>query len=262
MNKNIGNNNNNNNNQYEIPSVAPTPVSDPFMFEVADQIILEKDKVIALLKEELAEIKEFMSEQRGQKINRDAFIRALTSVVEDVVALYPSFKNKTVLVPDIETRAISGMVRGYDWVKMMVDFIDKYKRSLKILRWLQTELLQIKIENASYEQYDPIRGYMHESAGITCKTRCSIDGIVSTGFAAHPFSMLKNIMEGIIIELIKLGKEDSVNHVWYKHGEAKDGIHYHSNEEHAQIWEHKKAFSRRLVNATVAYVESLIQTHC
>ena len=250
------------NNKYEIPSVAPTPVSDPFMFEVADQIILEKDKVIALLQEELTELKEFMSEQRRQKIARDTAIRALTSVVEDVVAVFPSIKNKTVLVPGIEIRAIAATVRGYDCVQSIVDFIDKFKSSLKILRLLQTELLRVTIENVTYEQYDPHRGIMHESARVMCKSRCSIVGIVSTGIAANPFSMLKNLMENLIIETIKLGKEASVNHVFYEHGEAKDGITYYSNEEHAEIWEHKKAFSRRLVNATVAYVESLIQNHC
>lgn len=257
MNKN--NTNNNANNIYNCsPSVGSTSVQEPFMFEVADQIILEKDRVIALLQEELVELKEFMSEQRRQKIARDIYIKSLTSVVEDVVAIYPSIKNKTIMVPNIEWRAITAICRGYDWVQMMVDFIDRFKSSLKILRWLHTELLQVTIENVSYTLISPQTG---PTPGIMCKTRCSIDGIVSTGIVANPFSMLKNLMENIIIEIIKLGKEASVNHVWYKHGEAKDGITYYSNEEYAEIWEYKKAFARRLVNATIVYVESLIQNH-
>lgn len=257
------NNSNNNSKKYEIPSVAPTPVSkqEPFMFEVADQIISEKDKVIALLQEELLELKEFMSEQRRQKIVRDTFISTLSKVVEDLVDLFPSIKNKTILIPGMEYRAIIARVRGHETVLTIVDYIDRFKSSLKILRLLQTELLQVTIENASYEKYDPMRGIMHESARVMCKSRCSILGIVSTGIAANPFSMLKNLIENTIIETIKLGKEASVNHVWYEHGEAKDGMTYYSNEEHAEIWEHKKAFSSRLLNAIVTYVESLIQFH-
>jgi len=247
------------NNKYEIPSVAPTPVSDPFMFEVADQIILEKDQVIALLQEELTELKEFMSEQRRQKIARDTAIRALTSVVEDVVAVFPSFKNKSTDLQ--EYRAIYATVKGIEWVQTIVDYVDKFKSSLQVLRLLQTELLQVKIENVTYKS----SGSPGSTPQIMCKTKSSIIGFEHTvinGMSDNPFSMLKHRMEYALIELIKFGKGVYPNAVWYAHKEAEDGITYYSNEEHAQIWEHKKTFSRRLVNAIVAYVESLIQNHC
>jgi hypothetical protein len=253
-------NNSNNNNKYEIPCVAATPEdnSDPFMFEVADQIILEKDRTIALLKEELVELKEFMSEQRRQKIARNTFINSLTSVVEDIVALYPIFKNKNVTIA--EHRANMSTVKGYDSVQAIVDFIDKFKSSLKILRLLQTELLQVKIEKATYKS----NGSPGSIPQIMCKTKSSIIGFECTAINNvwdNPFSMLRFRMEYIIIELIKLGREPVPNNTWYAHKEAEDGINYHSNEEHAQIWEYKRAFSSRLVNASVAYVESLIQSH-
>jgi hypothetical protein len=248
---------NNNNNKYEIPSVAPTPFSDPFMFEVADQIILEKDRTIALLKEELVELKEFMSEQRRQKIARDTFTRALASVVEDIVGLFPSFKNMSIDSP--EYRSIYATVKGYDHVQIIVDYVDKFKSSLTILRALQTELLQVKIENVTYK---PLPG---STPHIMCKTKTSIVGleraVMGGGLPDNPFSMLKHRIEYILIELIKFGKGVCPNDVCYAHKEAKDEINYYSNEEHSQIWEHKKAFSRRIINATIAYVESLIQNH-
>jgi len=249
--------NKNNNNKNEIPSVAPTPVSDPFMFEVADQIILEKDQLISQLQNELGELKEFMSEQRRQKVNRDTFIRALTSVVEDIIALFPSFKNKTTDSP--QYRAIMATLRGYDSVQIIVDFVEKYKTSLTILRFLQTELLKVKIENVSYKS----NGSPGSTPQIMCKTKTSIIGFEPNNYlnnvGDNPFHFLKHRMEYIIIELIKLGREACPNNTWYAHKEAEDGIYYHSNEEHAQIWEYKKAFSRRLVSAIIAYVESLIQ---
>jgi len=259
MNKNKNKNNNNNgNNKCEIPCVAPTPVSEPFMFEVADQIILEKDRTIALLQEELVELKEFMTEQRRQKIARDTFMRTLASAVEDIVELFPSFKNKPIDAQ--EYRAIYATVKGNEWVQTIVDYVDKFKGSLQILRLLQTEVLQVKIENVTYKS----TGSPGSTPQIMCTTKSSIIGFENTvinGLSDNPFSMLKHRMEYALIELIKFGKGVYPNAVWYAHKEAEDGINYSSNEEHAQIWEHKKAFSSRLLNATAAYVESLIQNH-
>jgi hypothetical protein len=248
----------NKNNNNEIPCVAPTPVSDPFMFEVADQIILEKDRTIALLQEELVELKEFMSEQRRQKIARDTFMRTLASVVEEIVKLFPSFKNKPIDAQ--EYRAIYATVKGNEWVQTIVDYVDKFKGSLQILRLLQTELVQVKIENITYKS----NGSPGSTPQIMCKTKSSIIGFEHTvinGLSDNPFSMLKHRMEYTLIELIKFGKGVHPNAVWYAHKEAEDAINYSSNEEHAEIWEYKKAFSRRLVNATAVYVESLIQDH-
>ena len=260
MNKNKNKNNNNNgNNKCEIPCVAPTPVSEPFMFEVADQIILEKDRTIALLQEELVELKEFMTEQRRQKIARDTFMRTLASAVEDIVELFPSFKNKPIDAQ--EYRAIYATVKGNEWVQTIVEYVDKFKGSLQILRLLQTEVLQVKIENVTYKS----TGSPGSTPQIMCTTKSSIIGFENTvinGLSDNPFSMLKHRMEYALIELIKFGKGVHPNAVWYAHKEAEDGINYSSNEEHAQIWEHKKAFSSRLLNATAAYVESLIQNHC
>jgi hypothetical protein len=259
MNKNKNKNNNNNgNNKCEIPCVAPTPVSEPFMFEVADQIILEKDRTIALLQEELVELKEFMTEQRRQKIARDTFMRTLASAVEDIVELFPSFKNKPIDAQ--EYRAIYATVKGNEWVQTIVEYVDKFKGSLQILRLLQTEVLQVKIENVTYKS----TGSPGSTPQIMCTTKSSIIGFENTvinGLSDNPFSMLKHRMEYALIELIKFGKGVHPNAVWYAHKEAEDGINYSSNEEHAQIWEHKKAFSSRLLNATAAYVESLIQNH-
>lgn len=254
MNKNMKNKPNQNK-KYEIPSVAPTPVSGPFLF---DQIILEKDRTIALLQEELVELKEFMSEQRRQKIARDTFMRALVSAVEDIVKLFPSFKNQPTDLQ--EYRAIYATVKGNEWVQTIVDYVDKFKGSLQILRLLQTELLQVKIENATYKS----TGSPGSTPQIMCETKSSIIGFEHTvinGLSDNPFSMLKHRMEYALIELIKFGRGVFPNAVYYAHKEANDSINYHSNEEHAQIWEHKKAFSSRLLNATGSYVESLIQDH-
>jgi len=251
--------NKNNKLQYEIPNVAPTPYEEEsFMFEAAEKIILEKDRVIALLQEELGELKEFMLVQRRQKIAHDTFINALTSVVEDIVALYPSFKNKS--ADSQQHRTIMAMVKGYDSVQSIVDFVDKFKSSLTILRSMKTELLHVKIENTSYKS----TGSPGSIPQIMCKTKSSIIGFECTvinNVSDNPFNILKHRIEYIIIELIKLGREVCPNNTWYNDPTANDGINYHSNEEHAQIWEYKKTFSKRLLNATATYVESLIQNN-
>ena len=234
---NNNNNNNNNNNKYDMPSVAPTPSecyfdTNPFMFEV--------------------------SEQRRQKINRDIFLQALKSVVDDIVALYSSFKNKD--DNKLQYRRIMGTVKGYEYAQMIVDFIEMFKISLPILRSIQIELLEVIIENATYKS----NGSPGSTPQIMCKTKSSIVGfepVVINNISDNPFSTLKCRIESMIIETIKLGKGVSSDAVWYAHSSAKDGISYSSNEEHAQIWEYKKTFSSRLLNATVVYVESLMQNN-
>jgi len=95
-----------------------------------------------------------------------------------------------------------------------------------------------------------------------CKTKCSIIGFEPTvlnGVSDNPFSKLKNWMESIVIETIKFGlHQASHNAIWYAHNLSDDGIKYLSNEKHAKISEYKKAFSRRLVNAGLTYIEFLL----
>ena len=66
----------------------------------------------------------------------------------------------------------------------------------------------------------------------------------------------------IVIETIRFGLHQTLpNAVRYEHNLANDGIKYLSNEKHSKIWEYKKAFSSRLVNAVLVYIEFLIQTN-
>ena len=238
------------------PSVGETPVQ-PFMFEVADQIILEKDRVIALLQEELVELKEFMSEQRDA---RDTFIKSLTGVVDDIVAIFPSLNSTD--THNLEHRSAMAMVKGYEKANAIINFIDNFKRSRVILQLLHREWLQIRIEDATYE-----RNVMNIKEMLCrCKTKCSIIGfepVVLNGVSDNPFSKLKNWMEDIVIETIRFDLHQALpNAVRYEHDYlANDGIKYLSNEKHAKIWEYKKAFSSRLVNAGLTYIEFLIQTN-
>jgi hypothetical protein len=98
-----------------------------------------------------------------------------------------------------------------------------------------------------------------------CKTKCSIIGfepVVLNGTSDNPFSKLKTLMESIVIGTITSGLHQALpNAVWYAHNLADDGIKYLSNEKHAKIWEYKKAFSSRIVNAVLVYIEFLIQTN-
>jgi hypothetical protein len=248
------NNNNNNNNGNNIPSVGSTPdnVQSPeFNFEVSDQIMLEKDQEIAQLREELTELKEFMSVQRDA---RDAAIHSLTSVVDDIVAIFPSLNNTD--THNLEHRSTMATVKGYETANAIINFIDNFKRSPAVLRLLHQEWLQIKIEDASYES----NGLNLKE--ITCKTKCSIIGFETTvlnGVSDNPFSKLKNWMEDIVIETIRFGLHQTLpNAIRYTHNLANDGIKYLSNEKHSKIWEYKKAFSRRLVNAGLTYIEFLL----
>jgi len=247
------NNNNNNNNGNNIPSVGSTPdnVQSPeFNFEVVDQIMLEKDQEIAQLREELTELKEFMSVQLDA---RDAAIHSLTSVVDDIVAIFPSLNNSD--THNLEHRSTMATVKGYEMGNAIINFIDIFKRSPTILQLLHREYLQIRIEDASYLS----NGFKQ----IMCKTKCSIIGFEPTvlnGVSDNPFSKLQNLMECIVIDTIKFGLHQALpTAVWYADNYlTNDGIKYLSNEKHAKIWEYKKAFSSRLVNATLTYIEFLL----
>ena len=247
-------NKNNNNN----PSVGQTPVQGkPFYFEVAAQIMLEKDQEIAQLQEELAELKAFMS---GQRDARDTAIDSLTGVVDDIVAIFPSLNSTD--THNLEHRSAMAMVKGHELANTIINFIDNFKRSRTILQLLHREWLQIRIEDATYER-NPIHT---KEILCRCKTKCSIIGFEPTvlnGISDNPFSKLKNLMESIVIETITFGLHQTLpNAVRYEHNYlANDGIKYLSNEKHAKIWEYKKAFSSRLVNAVLTYIEFLIQTN-
>ena len=247
-------NKNNNNN----PSVGQTPVQGkPFYFEVAAQIMLEKDQEIAQLQEELAELKAFMS---GQRDARDTAIDSLTGVVDDIVAIFPSLNSTD--THNLEHRSAMATVKGHETANAIINFIDNFKRSRTILQLLHREWLQIRIEDATYE-----RNVMNSKEILCmCKTKCSIIGfetVVLNGTSDNPFSKLKNLIESIVIETITFGLHQTLpNAVRYEHNYlANDGIKYLSNEKHAKIWEYKKAFSSRLVNAVLTYIEFLIQTN-
>lgn len=251
-------NNNNNNN----PSVGPTPVhvhvpSPEFYFEVLDQKVLEKDQEIAQLQKELTELKEFMS---GQRDVRDTTIDSLTSVVDNIVAIFPSLNSTD--THNLEHRSTMAMVKGHELANTIINFIDNFKRSRTILRLLHREWLQIRIEDATYKS----NGSPGSTPQIMCRTKCSIIGFEPTvlnNVSDNPFSQLKNWMESIVIGTIKYGlHQASPDAVWYAHNYlANDGIKYLSNEKHSKIWEYKKAFSSRIVNAVLVYIEFLIQTN-
>jgi hypothetical protein len=249
--------NKNNNTCNNIPSFGLNPLHNTeFYFEVADQKILEKDQEIAQLREELTELKAFMSEQRDV---RDAAIQSLTSVVDDIVAIFPSLNSTD--THNLEHRTIMAMVKGYEFANSIINFIDNFKRSLTILQLLHQEYLQIRIEDATYVS----NGSPGSTPQIMCKTKCSIIGFKPTvlnGVSDNPFSKLKNLMESIIIGTITSGVHQALpTNVWYADNLADDGIKYISNEKHFKIWEYKKAFSRRLVKAALTYIEFLIQTN-
>ena len=188
-----------------------------------------------------------------QRDVRDAAIQSLTSVVDDIVAIFPSLN-----IADIHNlvhRSTMATVKGYETANAIINFIDNFKRSPAVLRLLHQEYLQIRIEDASY---GPKYNHIH----IMCKTKCSIIGFEPTvlnGVSDNPFSKLKNWMESIVIDTILFGVHQSLpSAVWYAHKSADDGIKYISNEKHSKIWEYKKAFSSRLVNATLTYIEFLL----
>jgi len=238
------------NNNY-VPSVGSTPEQSPeFYFEIADQKVLEKDQEIAQLREELTELKEFMSVKRDV---RDATIHSLTSVVDDIVAIFPSLNNTD--THNLEYRSTMATVKGYEMANSIINFIDIFKKNPTILRLLHQEWLQIRIEDATY---GPKYNHIH----ILCKTKCSIIGfepVVLNGVSDNPFSKLKNLMESIVIDTITFGVHQSLpSAVWFAYKSADDGIKYLSNEKHSKIWEYKKVFSSRLVNAVLTYIEFLL----
>jgi hypothetical protein len=241
-------------NTNKIPRVAPTP-DDSFYFEVAPQIIEEKDRIISQLHDELQELREYILEQRQQTIHRNIILHELTRVVEDIVALYPRFVDNDI---NCENMALA---KGYEHANNIVTYIDKFKNSARILQCIKTELQSITIENASYKKMDGGTTMI-----ICCETLSSIIGFNSIDNRVHhPYSYLCNAMNNIIIETLKFGhwKRDGSrgNFVFYKirDGSKDDGIHYKSNEEHAQIWEWKKTFAKRMVRELLIYVEYLLR---
>ena len=244
------------NNSHNHPSVGQTPLQENlFYFEVSDQIMLEKDQEIAQLREELVELKKISD----QMIARDDAICSLTGVVDDIVSIFPSLNTNT---HNLEHRSTMATVKGYETVNTIINFIDIFKRSPTILRLLHLEWLKIRIEDATYgAQKDPVYGVPL----CLCETKCSMIGFECTvlnGLSDNPFSKLKNWIESIVIETIKFGLHQALpNAVRYANNLVDDGIKYLSNEKHAKIWEYKKAFSSRILNKVLAYIEFLIQTN-
>jgi hypothetical protein len=239
-------------NTNKIPCVAPTP-EDQFYFEVASQIMEEKDRIISQLRDEVKELHEYISEQRQQTVHRNVTLHELTRVVEDIVALYPTFVDNDT---NCENMALA---RGYEYASDIITYIDKFKNSVRMLQCIKTELQSITIENASYKKSDGGTTML-----ISCQTSSSIIGFKTIDDSAHHLhSCLHYKMNSIIIETLKFGhwKRDGTrgNFVFYQKKTPLDGIHYKSNEEHAQIWEWKKTFAKRMVRELLIYVEYLLR---
>ena len=243
------------NKKNEIPCVGQTPMVDQFCFELAPQILEENEQ----LQQELHHLREYISEQKQQTDTRERVVKELTNVVEDIVALYPRFVDNDI---NCENMAL---VKGYEYANDIVSYIDKFKESARILQFIKTELQNIRIENASYRKCGCVTPCRCTTMYIACETASSIIGFNSTDKNIHhPFAYLHNTMNSIITETLKFGhwKRDGTrgNFVFY-YGQhpLRDGIHYKSNEEHAQIWEWKKAFATRMVSALLTYVEYLLE---
>ena len=240
-------------NTNKIPCVAPTP-EDSFYFEVAPQMIEEKDRIISQLHDELQELREYISEQRQQTIHRNIILHELTRIVKDIVGLYPTFVDNDI---NCENMALA---KGYEYANDIVTYIDKFKNNVRILQSIKTELQSITIENASYKKMDGCTTMM-----ICCETLSSIIGFNSwDNRVHHPYSCLRNSMNNIIIETLKFGhwnRDGSRgNYVFYQDRNGiRDGIHYKSNEEHAQIWEWRKTFAKRMIREILIYVEYLLR---
>jgi len=240
-------------NTNKIPCVAPTP-EESFYFDVAPQIIEEKDRIISQLRVELQEFREYISEQRQHTIHRNRILHELTRVVEDIVALYPRFVDNDI---NCENMALA---KGYEHANNIVTYVDKFKNSVRILQCIKRDLQSITIENASYKKSDGGTTML-----ICCETLSSIIGFKSMDNRVHhPHFYLGNAMNNIIIETLKFGhwKRDGTrgDFVFYqiRDGSKHDGIHYKSNEEHAQIWEWKKTFAKRIINEILIYIEHLL----
>jgi hypothetical protein len=244
---------------YVSPRAGPTPEEDsrangePFYFEVAAQIHADKDRCITLLQVELQEYKNFVSEQLQRKNIRSRVVEQLTSVVNDIVALYPKFLIYPAH-PDNDRRNMLANIKGIESVINIVDYIDKFKNNSIMLRMMQSELLQVTFENASYDS-----SAMNSGKKIVgCHTKSSIirpqpfhagDGI------DYLFSYLLNQMEDIIIGTLRLifhsrGSPNSLS-CW-------DGIQYQSKEEHTKLWGYKKTFAKQMVDYILVYIADLI----
>ena len=239
-------------NTNKIPCVASTP-EDPFYFEVASQMMEEKDLIISHLHDELQELREYISEQRQQTVHRNTTLHELTRIVEDIVALYPTFVDN-----DIQCENMA-LARGYEYASDIITYIDKFKKSIRMLQCIKTELQSITIENASYKKSDGGTTML-----ISCQTSSSIIGFKPMDASVHHLhSCLHYKMNSIIIETLRFGhwKRDGTrgNFVFYQQKTPLDGIHYKSNEEHSQIWEWKKTFAKRMVRELLIYVEHLLR---
>ena len=242
---------------YEIPCTAPTPFDNEFMFEVADNLLLQKDQIISQLQEELAGLKEFILEQRKQQATKDKLIHSLTNVVKDIVRLYPTFH----VIPDPEgndkRRKMFALEKGIENIANIVNYVDKFKNNSMVLQELYEVLIGITFENASYQK---------DGRGIVCiaQTTTSIFGFrffnhgtwtkTSANGHDYEFGYLKCQMDDIILRTIGVGfygrTESAVK--------SSDNIKYKSKQEHSEIWEHKKTFSKRMVDAISEYVHSLL----
>ncbi len=248
--------------KYEIPSAAPTPtdvnIQEQFIFEVAEDLLLQKDQIITQLQEELIELKEYILEQRIQRVNRDKLIDSLTSVVNDIIRLYPTFHE----IPDLEgnnkRRKILALVKGVENVHNIVDYIDKFKNNAIILQALHEILFGITFENPTYQENGQKILCIAQSHSSILGFRFFNHGVLTDSANGHDyeFGYLKCQMDEIILRTIGVGfygRQASANVT------CSDNIKYKSKQEHFKIWEHKKRFSKRMVDAISEYVQILLR---
>ena len=248
---------------YEIPSVGTTPLhtieGDPFIFEVAEDLLLQKDELISQLQEELGGLKEFMLEQRKQHAAKDKLTQSLTRVINDIISLYPTFH----VIPDPEgnnkRRKIFALEKGIENACNIVDYIDRFKNNAMILQELHEVLTGITFGNPTYQESDrgivcsaeshtSIFGFRFFNHGIWTKSD-------SANGHDYEFGYLKCQMDDIILRTIGVGFYGRIESAF----KSMDNIKYKSKQEHIKIWEHKKTFSKRMVDAISEYVQILLR---
>jgi hypothetical protein len=231
--------------------------TEQFYFEIAEQENQKKDRIIAEMTEELHELREYVLHQRRQTIARKLAIKDMTDMVEEIIALYPTFIENDVSCAHL------ARVKGYEYANDIVNYIDKFRSGEKALQFIHSELGGIVIETATYD----LHAHWGDTRLINYASTSSMCGFKSNSrHVHHPHIYLYSAMSNIILEPLRLGhctrNASGPGGVYYYSTikrENMDGIFYKSNEEHAKIWEWKKIFSKRLVASLLTYVDTLLQ---
>jgi hypothetical protein len=215
------------------------------------QIITEKEEEINKLKRDLQnlsnevdEMKEFIGQQRREKIAEDTLINSLAKVMEDIIKIYPTWHPKQ-SSESCEYRCNIASEIGFELIENIVNYVSKHRN--KQLIYLRKQITSIITE----------KNYASGICPVTMTPRCAIDKVASfnsiarTTMSNNMLHTLKRWVYQLVSNTIIMGKCPI----------ELDGIKYGNTDVQYQMAEDFRDCSNMCLNmcyvSILTYIDSL-----